>query len=73
MRDLRGSDDGEVKRRDHRHRDSDHAESGLQVAGRAKHGANREQNCDNNPESDLAAYPQFVSKRILHRLNQSPF
>jgi hypothetical protein len=49
MRNLRGSDDGEMKRRDHRDRDCNHAESGLQVAGRAEHGADGEQNRDNNP------------------------
>ena len=45
----------------------------FQSPASARNRADGTQNRDNNCEPNLAAYPQSFNKRILHRLNRSPF
>ena len=61
MRDSRGSDDGEPERRDEGRRDCEDRNPRLPVAGSARNRTNGTENRDNNPESNLAAYPQPVT------------
>ena len=64
MRDLRGSDEGKVKRRDHRDRDSDGGDSGLQIAGRA------------NPapmENKIATIIPSRTSRLIHNRSENGF
>jgi hypothetical protein len=66
---LRRSDDSEIESCDQCQPDSDGGDTHFPMAEGEPNRADDIQNRNNNPESNLAAYPQFVSKRILHRLN----
>ncbi len=61
MRDSRGSDNGEPERRDEGASDCEDRDPRLPIAGSARNGTNGAQNRDNDPESNLAAYPEPVT------------
>jgi len=61
MRDSRRSDDGEPERSDQGGRHSQDRDPRFPIAGSARNRTYGTQNRDNNPESNLAAYPQPVT------------
>ena len=74
MRNLRGSKDREIERRDNSRQAT--PRTAIPTSSRPHAQANRAdgtQNRNNNRESDLAAYPQSFGKRDFHSLNRSPF